>query len=122
VSYTHELAEKIGVLRPNEKSKLKEALAEIDQEEARTVRMLASGKISETVWDDLWSEWQDRRQQISRTLETLEHQHSYHLDNLESALKIIASVGELYNGLERKDQKDLLRQIAEVKSRKKSWK
>jgi hypothetical protein len=34
-----------------------------------------------------------------------------HIDNLEMALQIIARVGTLYNGLERKDQKELLRQV-----------
>lgn len=34
-----------------------------------------------------------------------------HVDNLATALQIIAKIGKLYNGLERKDQKDLLRQV-----------
>ena len=76
-------------------------------------RLLASGKISEEVWDDLWSEWQDRRNQASRALETLSLDHDTHVDNLEVALEIIARIGTLYNGLQRGDQKELLRHVVE---------
>ncbi len=69
------------------------------------------GKISEEIWDALWAEWQDRRNQVRRTLETLTVSHQVHIDNLEMALQIIARIGTLYNGLERKDQKELLRQV-----------
>ena len=61
--------------------------------------------------DALWAEWQDRRSQVRRTLETLTVSHQVHIDNLEMALQIIARIGTLYNGLERKDQQELLRQV-----------
>ena len=66
-------------------------------------RLLATGKISEYVWDGLWKEWQDRRQHVRRTLDALEYEQDYHVSNLETALAIIAIVGTPYNGLERKD-------------------
>lgn len=112
-SYTHELSAKMGVFRPSERTRLLNVLKETDEEEIRIARLLATGKISESAWDELWSEWQDRRLQVRRTLESLDQQQSYHIDNLETALGIIAIVGKLYNGLERKDQKELLRQMVE---------
>jgi hypothetical protein len=33
------------------------------------------------------------------------------VDNLETALQIVARIGTLYNGLQRRDQKELLRQV-----------
>ena len=36
-----------------------------------------------------------------------------HINNLNAALEIISMIGTVYNGLERADQKDLLRQIVE---------
>jgi hypothetical protein len=45
--YTHDLAEKLVHNRPSEREQLVAALEAIDQEEARTVRLLATGKISE---------------------------------------------------------------------------
>ncbi len=66
--YTHELAEKLGHNRPIERERLITALNAIDQEETRTIRLLAAGKISEAVWDSLWAEWQDRRSKLRATL------------------------------------------------------
>jgi hypothetical protein len=73
--------------------------------------LYAAGRISDEVWDGLWAEWQDRRNQVRRTLETLTVSQQVHIDNLELALQIIAQIGTLYNGLQRKDQKELLRQV-----------
>lgn len=56
-----DLAEKRGHNRPGEREELIAMPAAIDQEEARTLRLLASGKISEDVWAVLWAMWQDRR-------------------------------------------------------------
>lgn len=61
----------------------------------------------------MWSEWQDRRQTIQRTLETMQQEHQVHIDNLDMALQMIAKIGTLYNGLQRSDQKELLRQVVE---------
>ncbi len=46
-------------------------------------------------------------------MESLEHQHKTHIANLDTALKIIAQVGVVYNSLERSDQKELLRHMVE---------
>ncbi len=110
-AYTHDLTTKIGGARPDERTRLEAVLKAIDEEENRTARLFASGKITEEIWDSLWAEWQDRRNQVRRTLDTLSLNHQVHVDNLEMALQIIARIGALYNGLERKDQKELLRQV-----------
>lgn len=111
--YTHELAERMGYSRPDERTRLKAALKQIDEEETRTVRLLAAGKITEAIWDGLWAEWQDRRNRILQTIECLDTEEEYHVENLETALKIISQIGLLYNGLERSDQKELLNQVVE---------
>ena len=110
-AYTNDLNTKIGGARPDERARLEAVLKATDEEESRTARLYAAGKISEEIWDALWAEWQDRRNQVRRTLETLTVSHQVHIDNLEMALQIIARIGTLYNGLERKDQKELLRQV-----------
>jgi hypothetical protein len=112
-NFTQELLEQMGMLRPDESARLQKVLADVDEQQARTVRLFAAGKISEDVWNGLWSEWQDRRQQVQRVLDTLEFEHDYHIDNLNAALEIISTIRTVYNGLERADQKDLLRQIVE---------
>lgn len=110
-AYTNDLNTKIGGARPDERARLEAVLKATDEEESRTARLYAAGKISEEIWDSLWAEWQDRRNQVRRTLETLSVSQQVHIDNLETALQIIARIGTLYNGLERKDQKELLRQV-----------
>lgn len=69
--YTHDIAEKMGHLRPDERQELQAALKSIDDEEARTIRLYASGKITEAIWDRLWQEWQDKRNQIRSVLTSL---------------------------------------------------
>jgi hypothetical protein len=75
--------------------------------------LYAAGAVSEALWYKLWAGWQDRRNQIKRTLDTLALEQDSHINNLNAALEIISMIGTVYNGLERADQKDLLRQIVE---------
>lgn len=112
-SYTDELARKLGHLRPSEREEMEAALRAVDEEEARTARLYAAGKITERVWDNLWSEWQDRRRILQVNLKALQQKRAFHINNLDTALTIIAKVGILYGKLERSDQKDLLRQMVE---------
>lgn len=111
--YTQDIAARMGHLRPDERQELQAALKAIDEEEARTVRLYSAGKISETVWDNLWREWQDKRNQIRLTLDGLQQKHQTHITNLDFALQIISQVGVVYNVLERSNQKELLRQMVE---------
>ncbi len=113
-SYSDELARKLGHLRPSQRDELQAALRSVDEEEARTARLFAAGKITERVWDNLWVEWQDRRRTIQMNLEALQQKREYRSANLDAALTIIAKVGLLYNKLERSDQKDLLRQMVNL--------
>jgi hypothetical protein len=112
-SYTEEVAERLGHLRPQERLTLEAALKAIDDEEARTVRLFAVGNISEAVWDNWWKEWQDRRTVIRANMEALSRKREYHIANLDAALHIIEKVGILYSKLERDDQKSLLRYMVE---------
>lgn len=113
VSYTRELQERMGHTRPDRRGQLQFALKQVEEEEARAARLYAAGKISDEIWESMWAEWQDRRQTIRRTLETMQQEQQVHVDNLDLALEIIARIGTLYNGLQRSDQKELLRQVVE---------
>ena len=86
-------------------------LKTVEQEEARVARLFAVGKISTTVWDDMWSEWQDRRRTLLNALESLERHSEIHINNLDAALGIISKAGVLYSRLERSYQKELLRDM-----------
>lgn len=106
--YTRDLAEKLGYQTSNEREKLEAALDAIDKEEIRTVRLFAAAKISEDVWDALWAEWQDKRTRLRIALDSVSQEQTYHIENLDSALQIVAKVGTLYNDLDRNAQKELL--------------
>ncbi len=111
--YTDEIGELVGALKPDERHQVEAALRAVDEEEARTARLFAAGKITEAIWDSLWREWQDRRQRLRDNLEVLERQSEYHIDNLDAALHIISRIGVLYQQLDRKSQKKLLREMIE---------
>ena len=112
-TYTEEVAKNLGHLHPSEREQLEQTLRSIEEEEARTARLFASGKITERVWDTLWVEWQDRRRNIQNNLEALQIKSEYHISNLDDALTIISKVGILYSKLDQNDQKELLSQMIE---------
>lgn len=111
--YTSDIAKKMGHLRPDERQEFQAALKAVDEEEARAVRLFAAGKITESIWDSLWREWQDKRNQIRNALESLQARRQTHIANLDSALEIISHVGIVYNSLSRDDRRELLRQMVE---------
>lgn len=111
--YTFEIAERLGHNRPDEPARIEAALKSIEEEEARTARLFAVGKITERVWDNLWAEWQDRRRTLRYSLEAVEQQAAYHIAHLDEALHIISKIGVLFKKLNASSQKELLREIVE---------
>lgn len=111
--YTHDVAMKMGHLRPDEKTQVELALKVVDNEESRSLRLYAAGKITEAIWDSLWREWQDRRNQLRRSLNALQERQQTHIENLDMALQVISNVGIVYNELSRDDKRELLRQMIE---------
>jgi DNA invertase Pin-like site-specific DNA recombinase/ribonuclease HI len=111
--YREEVAEQMKSTNGTEYQELEAALKAIDEEEARTLRLFAAGKITENIWDGLWREWQDRRRMLRENQEAAERSSAYHLDNLDAALHIISKIGVLYHQLERSQQKKLLREVIE---------
>lgn len=111
--YTHDLAQTLGSGQPQERKRLANTLKAVDEEENRASRLMASGKISEEVWESLWAEWQDRRQRLRAGLEMLDKEEKCHIDNLETALQIIEKAGALYNALSYSERKALLQHMVE---------
>ncbi len=109
--YLKEVHERIGYKHPDERSEIEANLQSINEEEKRAARLYAAGKITDQVWDDLWREWQHRRQTLKDNLDALEHKAAYHIDQLDDALHIISQIGLLYRGMELSDQKRLLKNI-----------
>ena len=112
-SYTAEIAERLGHMRPDQREALERKLQEVDGEEARALRLFTTGKITEHVWDTMWAEWQDRRRTLRHALESLSARNSVHVANLDAALNIIAKVGILYKQLDRADQRRLVHEMVD---------
>ena len=87
--YTRDLAQKLGHLRPGERTELEAALKSIDDEEARTALLFALGKITEAIWDKMWAEWEDRHRTLRSNIDSMD----FHINKLDMALRIIAKVG-----------------------------
>ena len=108
-----DIAMKMGHFCLDERERLEVALKAIDDQEGRSLRLFATGKITEAIWDSLWREWQDRRNQLHSNLNSLQKRKQAHIENLDMALQIITNVGIVYNGLSRDDKHELLRQMVE---------
>lgn len=111
--YTTEVRQRIGSKHPSEKAEIEANLRSIDEEEKRTARLYAIGKITDYVWDSLWREWQDRRYALRASLEALAYKSEYHISHLDDALNIISQIGVLYERLELRDQKRLLHEVVD---------
>lgn len=55
----------------SERKRIEKALADLNEEEARTARLFAAEKITEKVWDQLWAEWADKRASLQNLLKLL---------------------------------------------------
>ena len=106
--YNDEVADKLGRMRPDQRDGIERKLKEIDEEEARALRLYTTGKITEHVWGNLWTEWQDRRRTLRNARASLDAHNDVHIANLDAAITIISKVGILYSKLERSNQKKLL--------------
>lgn len=86
--YIQEVADKLGRLRPDERVDLERALKQVDEEEARVLRLYAAGMVTEENWRNLWAEWQDKRNTLRASLELLDQKCERYIDDLDEALTI----------------------------------
>ncbi len=111
--YIHEVSEKLGRRRPDDRAEIERTLKQVDDEEARVLRLYAAGKVSEEHWNNLWSEWRDRRQRLKTSLALLDQRCDSYIEDLDAALNIISKLGILYETLPHANQKLLLRNVVE---------
>lgn len=97
--------------QPNEQISLEAALKKIDEEEERTARLYAAGRISEKIWNTLWAEWHDKRTSLHASMQSMSKAQAHHVKNLDTALSLLAKIGILYERLDQHEQKDVLKQV-----------
>ena len=111
--YRRDLAAQFESRMPEDTDRIQQALEALDREEERALRLYAKGKISETTWDALWQEWQERRFSLNQNLRQLAEEEQRHVRNLDHALDIISEIAILYNKLSLNNQARLLSLIVE---------
>lgn len=98
---------------PDEITAMNEALARINDERERVTRKYAMGRIDEALFDRLCDEWDDQQAQILRALHSQKVDFDRHMGDLNCALNMLAIVGTLYDALDAKGQRELLRNLVE---------
>ncbi|MBK8035402.1 MAG: hypothetical protein IPK17_39050 [Chloroflexi bacterium] len=111
--YIEEVADKLGRMRPDERTEIERTLKAIDEEEARVLRLYAASMVTEENWRALWDEWQDKRQRLRGSLALLDQRCETYISDLDDGLNIIAKLGILYETLPFEDQQELLRNVVE---------
>jgi hypothetical protein len=98
--------------RDTKLSALNKQLSQLKEEEARLGRLFITEKISEAVYNQLRTEWQEKLRHIELTLAELERDSTVHLDDLNAALLLLTQLATLYPRLEEKRQAILLQILA----------
>ncbi len=89
-------------------SGLHRQLSQLKDEEARLGRLFITEKISEEVYGQLRSEWQEKLRHIELTLAELDRDATVHLDDLDAALLLLTKIADLYPRLGEKQCSTLL--------------
>lgn len=81
----NEVADSLGRLRPDERAEIERVLKQIDEEEARVLRLYAAGMVTEENWKHLWQEWEDKRNKLKANLERLDQTCETYIESLPRA-------------------------------------
>jgi hypothetical protein len=93
-------------------SELSRQRSQRKEEEAKLGRLFITGKMSEETYNQLRREWQEKLHHLELTLAELERKVSFHLDDLDPAMALMAKVADLYPRLEKQQQGILLQILA----------
>jgi hypothetical protein len=93
-------------------SELNRQRSQLKEEEAKLGRLFITGKMSEEAYNQLRREWQEKLRHLELTIAELEREATFHLDDLDAALALMAKVADLYPRLEKKQQGILLQILA----------
>ncbi len=110
-AYVAELENRVGRSNTDERSLLEKAMKDLADEELRAARLHAKKQMSDETWEALWREWQDQRNIIKASLESMDRNCEAHVATLDDALRLIAKAGILYEEMPPQSQQDLLRHM-----------
>jgi len=83
--YQHEVKNFVDNGRTDKVAELKRNLSLLRDEEARLGRLLITGKVTETTFEQLRVEWQEKVKLAERNIYDLERETTLHFDDLDVA-------------------------------------
>lgn len=87
---------------------LQQRLKNLQDEEARLVRLFMTGKINEETYDRLRVEWKEKTRQVQMTVKELEFDASKYLDDLDVAIALLTKISVLFDRLKEKERTAIL--------------
>ncbi len=91
---------------------MKRKVALLKEEEARLGRLYITGKISESTYEQLHGEWQEKLRHTELSLAEMERESTTHIDDLDMALVLLSKLTTLYQRFEDKEKTKLLQILA----------
>jgi CRISPR/Cas system CSM-associated protein Csm2 small subunit len=92
----------------DDSERLQRELLKIDQEEERTLRIVAAGQVSQPVWERFYKEIDSRRRAIRQELDSMNIEFKHIMSDLDYAIQVISQVHEIYDKLGSDEQQQLL--------------
>ena len=91
---------------------MKRKVSQLKEEEARLGRLYITGKISESTYEQLHGEWQEKLRYTELSLAEMEREATTHVDDLDMALLLMSKFSTLYQRFEDKEKTKLLHILA----------
>jgi DNA invertase Pin-like site-specific DNA recombinase len=103
--------QEVAAHAPKHESTLQElqaALADIDDKERRMLRRYRDGKVTESIWDEVWAEVNHQRQAIQQQVSLLGATQATTLNDLDDGVAILHQLPTLYGKLPQDEQQLML--------------
>jgi site-specific DNA recombinase len=110
--YRREIQSNTTEDKGNKLSDLRKQTTQLKEEEARLGRLYITGKITETAYEQLRSEWQEKLRNNELTIAEMEREPKILINDLDLALILLTKIGELYNRFDEKQKSTLLHILA----------
>jgi len=106
--YRNEIQKNTTVDKGEKIIDLRKQSTQLKEEEAQLGRLFITGKITETAFEQLHSEWQEKLQNNKLATAEMEREPKIHINDLDLALILLTKVRELYVRLNEKQKSTLL--------------
>jgi hypothetical protein len=110
--YRKEIQKSTNDDKGNKLAELRKQITQLRDEEARLGRLYITGKITETAYEQLRSEWQEKLRNSELMMAEMEREPKIHINDLDLALILLTKIEDLYTRLNDKQKLTLLQVLA----------